>query len=290
MIQGARLTTDQQLTAATAGAALSEIYARHVRFVWRNLRRLGVPSSSVEDAVQDVFLVVHRRLPEFQGRSELRTWLFAIVLRVAHNHRRSSRRRRARLVEGAPVDFVTGVMDDHKRALSVLMELEQMNVRDAAEALGVKIDTAYWRRRDARAIFAAAVAELVMKDACENHPSPTPSAEQLVDQRRARELLDSVLAGMPVEFRSVFILFELEEMTMPAIAAMLSLPTGTVASRLRRARAIFEEKASRLHASGYVVRSSRTPDPKRTARPPEQEGERRAPPYARLIATVGLLA
>jgi hypothetical protein len=109
-------------------------------------------------------------------------------------------------------------------------------------------------------MFEAAVAELVMEDAWEKHPSPTPSAEQLVDQRRARELLDSVLAEMPIEFRSVFILFELEEMTMPAIAAILSLPTGTVASRLRRARAMFEDRASRLHARGHAVPSSTTSD------------------------------
>ena len=261
VIQRAPVTRDQQLTAATRGAALTEIYDRHVRFVWRNLRRLGVPNSSVEDAVQDVFLVVHRRLPEFQARSQLRTWLFAIVLRVAHNYRRSSRRRQAVLVEGDPVDFVSIEMDDHKRAVFALMELEQMNERAAAEALGVKMNTAYSRRLGARAIFAAAVAELVMEDAWEKHPSPTPSAEQLVDQRRARELLDSVLAQMPIEFRSVFILFELEEMTMPAIAAMLSLPTGTVASRLRRARAMFEDKASRLHAKGHVVLSSKTSEP-----------------------------
>jgi RNA polymerase sigma-70 factor (ECF subfamily) len=88
--------------------------------------------------------------------------------------------------------------------------------------------------------------ELADSDALDAHPSPSPSAEQLIDQGRARDLLDVILAEMPLELRTVFILFELEEMTMAAIAEMLGLPPGTVASRLRRARALFNERASRL--------------------------------------------
>ena len=87
-------------------------------------------------------------------------------------------------------------------------------------------------------------------DALDAHPSTAPSAEQIIDQGRARDLLDLVLAEMPVELRTVFILFELEEMTMATIAEMLALPAGTVASRLRRARAMFETKASRLQRGG----------------------------------------
>jgi RNA polymerase sigma-70 factor (ECF subfamily) len=92
--------------------------------------------------------------------------------------------------------------------------------------------------------------ELTDSEAIEAHPSPAPSAEQLIDQGRARDLLDVILAEMPLELRTVFILFELEEMTMAAIAETLALPAGTVASRLRRARALFEEKASRLQRNG----------------------------------------
>jgi RNA polymerase sigma-70 factor (ECF subfamily) len=92
--------------------------------------------------------------------------------------------------------------------------------------------------------------ELTDSEALEAHPSPAPSAEQLIDQGRARDLLDVILAEMPLELRTVFILFELEEMTMAAIAEMLALPAGTVASRLRRARALFNDKASRLQRSG----------------------------------------
>ena len=92
--------------------------------------------------------------------------------------------------------------------------------------------------------------ELTDSDALEAHPSTAPSAEQVIDRGRARDLLDLVLAEMPADLRAVFILFELEEMTMATIAEMLALPAGTVASRLRRARAIFENKASRLQRGG----------------------------------------
>ena len=69
-----------------------KIYDEHVAFVWRSLRRLGVAESSLKDAVQDVFVVVHRRLGEWQGRAAVTTWLFAIARRVASGYRRRSGR------------------------------------------------------------------------------------------------------------------------------------------------------------------------------------------------------
>jgi RNA polymerase sigma-70 factor (ECF subfamily) len=74
---------------------------------------------------------------------------------------------------------------------------------------------------------------------------PTPHADELLDQKRARQLLDRVLSEMTLELRSVFVLFELERLTMAEIAELTGLLPGTVASRLRRARAVFFE---RLHA------------------------------------------
>src|SRR5262245_47724445 len=65
-----------------------EVYDEHFRFVWRSLRRLGVRESDVADAVQDVFVVVHRKLGDFEGRSKVTTWLFGISLRVARDRRR----------------------------------------------------------------------------------------------------------------------------------------------------------------------------------------------------------
>jgi RNA polymerase sigma-70 factor (ECF subfamily) len=88
--------------------------------------------------------------------------------------------------------------------------------------------------------------EVPDSEGLEGHPSLLPSAEQLIDESRARELLDLALAEMPLDLRCVFILFELEDLTMATIAQMLELPPGTVASRLRRARALFESTAARL--------------------------------------------
>jgi RNA polymerase sigma-70 factor (ECF subfamily) len=167
-----------------ASAGLPEIYARYSDFVWRNLRRLGVQPSSMDDATQDVFLVVHRRLRDFEARSQIKTWLFGIVLRVAQTYRRSTRRRQAHLPDNPAVEL-DGVasteqenplelverreavallhklleeMDDDKRAMLVSVELEQMSVPEASEALGINLNTAYSRLRAARAVFEEAVA------------------------------------------------------------------------------------------------------------------------------------
>ena len=76
--------------------------------------------------------------------------------------------------------------------------------------------------------------------------------EQMLDQKRARELLDEVLAEMPLELRTVFVLYELEELSMTEIAATLRIPQGTVASRLRRARADFRDRVRALSGSTHA--------------------------------------
>ena len=87
-------------------------------------------------------------------------------------------------------------------------------------------------------------------DAIAAQQSSTPLADELLDRSRARRWLDIVLNRMPDEQRAVFVLFELEEMTMASIAEVLGLAPGTVASRLRRARATFESAAAELTRSG----------------------------------------
>ena len=72
------------------------------------------------------------------------------------------------------------------------------------------------------------------------------ATEQLTGQKRQRELLDGVLDGLDGDLRSVFVLYEIEELTMAEIAAALEIPPGTVASRLRRARALFSERVRAL--------------------------------------------
>jgi RNA polymerase sigma-70 factor, ECF subfamily len=152
-----------------------QLYDSHFSFVWRNLRRLGVPDTIIEDAAQDVFLVVHRRWDSFDSRwSSVETWLFGILMRVARNHRRSLRRRAwaipspGEVVEVVPspaagpaelvarreavalLDRLLDSLDDDKRAIIVLVDVEQLSVPQAAEVLDVNLNTAYWRLRTAR--------------------------------------------------------------------------------------------------------------------------------------------
>jgi RNA polymerase sigma-70 factor (ECF subfamily) len=79
-------------------------------------------------------------------------------------------------------------------------------------------------------------------------PDPAPRADELIDRHRARALLEEVLLELPMERRSVFILFELEQMTIADIARTLDLAEGTVASRLRRARQEFQAWVRRFRA------------------------------------------
>lgn len=163
-------------------ASYEAIYEEHFDFVWRNVRRLGVPEALADDAVQDVFVVVHRRLSEFEGRSSVRTWLFGILLRVARDYRRARARQDAKVdamaVEAVadstptPADLLArreaarileellDQLDDDKRAILVLVELEQMSVADAAGALSLNVNTAHARLRAARQQLEAAVTRL----------------------------------------------------------------------------------------------------------------------------------
>jgi RNA polymerase sigma-70 factor, ECF subfamily len=79
-------------------------------------------------------------------------------------------------------------------------------------------------------------------------PDPAPSPEDLTDRVRALRLLDRILDLMEDDLRSVFVLYEIEEMTMAEIAVVLETPPGTVASRLRRAREQFADRVRRAQA------------------------------------------
>jgi RNA polymerase sigma-70 factor (ECF subfamily) len=87
-------------------------------------------------------------------------------------------------------------------------------------------------------------------DALDELRDSVPGIDELLDQRRARELLDRALADLPEDLRVTFVLYEIEELTMAEIASVLELPQGTVASRLRRARASFSERVQRLARQG----------------------------------------
>jgi RNA polymerase sigma-70 factor, ECF subfamily len=157
-------------------AAMSEpdfeaVYQGHFDFVWRSLRRLGVPESSIDDAAQDVFVVAHRGLARFRGDSSIKTWLFAIAYRVARKHRPTpgDEELDAELFADpsarSPQDVtleeearqllyrILGSLEEERRAVFILAELEGMSAPEIAEALGVKLNTVYSRLRLARADF-----------------------------------------------------------------------------------------------------------------------------------------
>jgi RNA polymerase sigma-70 factor (ECF subfamily) len=164
---------------------LRRVIGAHAEFIWRTLRRLGLPPDAAEDAAQRVFLVVSRRLATVKPDAEA-AFLFRTAVHIAARTRRAYARRREDLVEDPGHDLV-----------------------DAG-----------------------------------------PSSEELIDQKRARELLDAALDTMDLEARVVFLLYELEGRTTAEIAGILGVPMGTAASRLRRARAEFEAFLKRVQAGG----------------------------------------
>lgn len=157
--------------------SFDQLYDEHFDFVWRSVRRLGVREAAMDDAVQEVFLVVHRRLPEFEGRSSLKTWLYGIAVNVARNIARTQARRGAEELPVSVEDTRTpgparhaenreavallyrllDKLDEPKREVFVLAELEQLSAPDIAEALGVNLNTVYSRLRAARRDFEAAL-------------------------------------------------------------------------------------------------------------------------------------
>lgn len=146
-----------------------EVYRQHYTFVWRSLLRLGVHESAIDDAVQDVFIVVHRKLDAFEGRAAVRTWLFAIARRIALRYRDRARRRAQDEPEAdtptergrpdtalscnealAQLQSWLDELDEDKRAVFVLSEFEQMRAPEIASTLGANLNTVYARLRAAR--------------------------------------------------------------------------------------------------------------------------------------------
>ena len=148
-----------------------EVYASHFDFVCRSLRLLGIPAEGLDDAAQDVFGVVSRRLKEFVHNASLKTWIFAVTQRVAANHRRALRRKQHSFeplggpiaanepspeahAEGsqaaALVQSFAASLDDGHRAVLVLGLIERIPARELASELGIPINTVYSRTRSVR--------------------------------------------------------------------------------------------------------------------------------------------
>lgn len=168
-----KVVPDLEEPIASAEQSFEELYAAYFGFVWRSLQRLGVQHASLEDAAQDVFVVVHRRLVDLRADASVKAFLFAIALRVAQTYRRKVRRKGTQSLdveaqasrEPSPYEQAVAAralrvveqfvesLDEGKRVVFILSELEQMSAPEVATALAIPVNTVYSRLRHARERF-----------------------------------------------------------------------------------------------------------------------------------------
>lgn len=154
---------------------LKGIYDQWAGFVWLSLQRLGVRSADLDDICHDVFLIVHRKLPEYDARASIKSWLFGVCVRVAANYRRRARFRFERgslgLVEESTLSAPESSQPEHaavrrqtmlqleaalerigpvKRAVLVMFEVEGMSCDEIGQQLGLPVGTVYSRLHTAR--------------------------------------------------------------------------------------------------------------------------------------------
>jgi RNA polymerase sigma-70 factor (ECF subfamily) len=172
----AATSRDEELEVSASDDQLKAIFVQQSDFVWRSLRRLGVQDADADDALQEVFLVVYRRISEYADRGLLRAWLFTIARQVAsHYHRgatRTQHRHRALVVDASSPDLEELVarreaeqvvqsfldeLDEPQRWVFFLSDIEGLSAPEIAAALGVNLNTVYGRLRLARKRFERAV-------------------------------------------------------------------------------------------------------------------------------------
>ena len=179
------------MNAATANAGstpgpeltIDAVYKAEFGFVCRSALRMGVEAAWVDDIAQEAFVVAARRLHEFEGRSSIKTWLFAITLRVVQSHRRWLRRQRRKkdaYAEAAPRAGVVDPYDkahatdtllrllqqlpEHLRTVYILGELEGMSSAEIGKGLGLNPNTTYSRLRKARELMENEVSRFLAEE------------------------------------------------------------------------------------------------------------------------------
>jgi RNA polymerase sigma-70 factor (ECF subfamily) len=157
------------------------IYRQYFDFVWSSVRRLGVAPDAVDDVVQEVFIVIHSRLHTLERPEALRSWIYGVVRRTVSGHHRSQRMKESsgmalavepdvRSRPRTPSDLVEQndqvkllytlleELDEPKRDVFVMAELDELTVPEIAEILDIPLNTAYSRLRAARQAFEEALA------------------------------------------------------------------------------------------------------------------------------------
>jgi RNA polymerase sigma-70 factor, ECF subfamily len=169
-------------------AEFRALYDAHVHYVWRCLRRLGVREADLTDVTQKVFLTAFVKLPEFEGRSQLSSWLFGICQRLASDYRRSAFVRREVATDTAQFDRYPDAVEDlvqrsdarrrasvaeaildklpeEQRVVFVLFELEELSGEEIAALLSLSVGTVRSRLRLARELFRREVRRLSAAEA-----------------------------------------------------------------------------------------------------------------------------
>ena len=166
--------------ARPAAPAFRAVFDAEASYVCQVVRRLGVPERDVEDVAHDVFVAVHRRLEDFDTTLPMRPWLFGIAYRVAAAYRRRKSNRdqimdiMPEAVDDAPAADETihaaqnralflralEALDEERRAVFVLHEIDGTTMPQIAAALNLPLNTAYSRLRLAREDFVAAARRL----------------------------------------------------------------------------------------------------------------------------------
>ncbi len=202
---------------ATSEIDFTALYSRHLDFVWRNLRAMGVPAADLEDATQDTFVVAYRRQEDFRPQASMRAWLYGIARRVAYRQRRGGGRR-ARLADAVSAEprerpsleamaqdqqawqMAMAVLDGlpaSQREAYWLTEIEGLTAAQAGGALGVSANTISSRLRTARQALARHGEVMRARDAGELERALRRETSPSARQR------SSALAGLAVQLSAL---------------------------------------------------------------------------------------
>ncbi len=157
--------------------SFDDVYAGELRYVFNTLRRLGIPLRDIEDLTHDVFVVVHRKLADFDPSRPLRPWLFGIAFRVASQYRRKHSNRHEDLgversersaasdpwPQARARDLVVKALDElewEPRAVLILADIDEATANEIGDALEMPVNRVYSRLRIARRDFRSAVERL----------------------------------------------------------------------------------------------------------------------------------
>jgi RNA polymerase sigma-70 factor (ECF subfamily) len=164
-----------------ARATVGEVYEQNFDYLWRTLRRLGVPDADLEDAAHDVFIVVQRRLDDYDSARPLRPWLFGIALRIVSERRRrratqpwelpAGKTQVAAVPDQSPSPEASLAAEQARaavhralesvpllqRAVVIMHDLDGYSAPEVAEALGAGLSTVYSRLRLGREKFVQAL-------------------------------------------------------------------------------------------------------------------------------------